>query len=165
MAHNPSKPWTKVENTVLIYGFRAAKDQAATMRHNVDYELTNEVIGGVTFKYFQDKPVAAMSDWDWYQAAKEDTILESVKPSATEVTFVRKITYENGIANSILNPNHFSAKVVKHAIDNNKVFDLNKLLQAVTEAWNEIYPHDELDDEVRDYAYMVASKAVADYLE
>jgi hypothetical protein len=137
------------------------------LRTNVVNSFTTKVVNGVTVYFYEGRPADAMTDPEWYKEAIPNTMLEEVTNATSgQMTFVRKLSYEaTGNPSDILNQDHFIALVVKKAIDDNKTLHLDWIPTAVEKAWTVLYPHEELQKDIRSWAYFVVCRAIVDHFD
>jgi len=163
---NIAKNFDKVAANCLIVQWEKGNeaDSSVYLKNNITKSLTTTNVAGVAIQYFNGKPASAMSDPEFYAAAIPNTELEGVEASAQEMTFVRKLAFEiTGEPNDILDQTKFVAKVVNHATDDNKVLHLDDIYKAVRLAWDSMYPGQELDGTIHQFAYFITTEAIVNY--
>jgi len=161
-----SKNFDNVSAACIIFHWENGNGDDATgkIKNNVANSLTTADVDGVTVQYFNGKPAHSMTDSEFFVIASPNTELEGLKPSAQEMTFIRKLTFElTGEPTDILDQDKFVAHVVNHATDDQKVLHLDEIFKAVDRAWRAMYPEQELDETVQQFAYFITTQAIINY--
>lgn len=139
---------------------------AKVMRENVSDALITHVEDGVTKQFYDNRPVEAMSDREWFEEAVVGTKLENItNPTAVQMSFVRKVAYEaTGNDGDIFNQDHFINRIVRKAMDADGHLCLDDIASSVENAWNEMYPNEVLVPAIEEWAFFVTCGAIVDWV-
>lgn len=156
----------------LIYqmqaDYHADGNASLPMRDNVEDAMTSrEDFGGESKPFWNDRPLEAMSDCDWWKLATEDTDLAKIEnPTANQMSFVRKMTYEsNGDENDIINQSNIIALVINSVTDDEGLLNLNEIPLGVEKAWKHFHPTEELHLKIEAWAYYITCGALVEWYE